>query len=223
MEEGRNIYKNLKKTIIFLLSCNAGEIVAIFTAILMGVVPPLRPTHILWVNLVTDTFPALAREMDGKDPGVMNMPPRDPKESLFAGGTGINIVLNGLLIGALTLGIYFLGRMWYPRQLLHAQTLSSAILSFSQLFHAFNLRHEKKSILQLGVFSNPYVVGALLMGILLQVLIIMTPGLAGFFKVVPLPLSDWLWVIGFSVAPVVLNEIVKLFLRAFSAGKKQPG
>jgi Ca2+-transporting ATPase len=213
VEEGRNIFNNLKKTITFLLSCNAGEIVAIFVAILFGWVPPLRPTHILWVNLITDTFPALALGVEPPDPDVMGKSPRSPEESLFAGGTGRNILFNGLLIGALTLGIYYLGRIRYPGDLLHAQTLAFGVLSFSQLFHAFNLRHSRRSIFSLGVASNPYVLAALFTGIFLQIFIISTPGVSGFFKVVPLSLQDWLIVFGFSVVPVAVNELVKIFIR----------
>ena len=218
VEEGRNIFNNLKKTITFLLSCNAGEIVAIFTAILFGWPPPLRPTHILWVNLITDTFPALALGVEPPDPDVMEQPPRNPKESLFAGGTGKQIILNGLLIGALTLGIYSLGRVLYPENLVRAQTLAFGVLSFAQLFHAFNLRHNRKSIFTLGVAGNPYVFAALATGIFLQIFIISTPGVSGFFKVVPLSLFDWMIVFAFSLVPIAVNELVKIFLRAVKKG-----
>lgn len=219
VEEGRNIFQNIKKTITFLLSCNAGEIVAIFTAILFGWVPPLRPIHILWVNLITDTFPALALGVDPGDPGIMERQPRPPGESLFARGTGKNILFNGLLIGAITLISYFLGRRIYPGSLVHAQTMAFAVLSFSQLFHAFNLRHGTRSIFGVGLLTNLYLIGALFIGVALQVIVISVPVIAGVFKVTALSLSDWGIVLAFAVSPVFFNEIVKIFLRAFRRRK----
>ena len=211
--EGRNIYANIKKAIHFLLSCNAGEIVAIFGSIIVGWAPPLLPIHILWVNLVTDVLPALALGMDPGDPNVLDEKPRDPKESLFAHGGGRFMVLNGLLIGLLTIGIYRLGIHLYPVAEgydMHAQTLAFAVLALSQLFHAFNLRHRTKSIFRIGVFTNPWLVGALVAGALLQCGVICIPVIAGVFKVTVLSLRDWGLVLLFAIAPLVLNELVKL-------------
>lgn len=221
VEEGRNIFQNIKKTITFLLSCNAGEIVAIFTAILFGWVPPLRPIHILWVNLITDTFPALALGVDPGDPNMMEREPRPPDESLFARGTGKNILFNGILIGALTLLSYFFGRRIYPGSLMHAQTMAFAVLSFSQLFHAFNLRHQTRSIFGVGLFTNMYLIGALFFGIALQVLVISVPVIAGVFKVTALSLSDWGIVLAFAVTPVFFNEIAKMVIRAFRKRRRK--
>ena len=112
IEEGRNIFTNIKKTIIFLLSCNIGEIIALFLAILLGWATPLRPIHILWVNLITDTLPALALGVDPGDPDVMKYKPRNPKDSLFK-GEALNLLLNGLLIGILTLTAFIVGVKYY--------------------------------------------------------------------------------------------------------------
>jgi Ca2+-transporting ATPase len=213
VEEGRNIYRNIKKTITFLLSCNAGEIVAVFTAMVAGWASPLKPIHILWVNLITDTFPALSLGVDPGDPEVMKNKPRDPKESLFAGGTAVSVVLNGLIIGGLTLGIYILAKRMYPDSLIHAQTMAFAALSFSQLFHAFDLRHRRLSIFQMGLLTNKALLGSLGLGAFLQVAIITLPGVSDVFSLLPLSLNDWLIVLGFAVSPVVFNELGKLFLR----------
>jgi Ca2+-transporting ATPase len=211
--EGRNIYANIKKAILFLLSCNAGEILAIFGSIVVGWVPPLLPIHILWVNLVTDVLPALALGVDPGDPDVLKDRPRNPKESLFANG-GFRFMLgNGLLIGLLTMGIYRLGYRLYPVAdgvNVHAQTMAFAVLSLSQLFHAFNLRHPKRSIFRIGFFSNPCLVGALVAGAMLQCGVICVPFIAGIFKVTGLSLRDWAVVLLFSVAPLVVNEVGKL-------------
>ena len=122
IEEGRNIFSNIKKSIIFLLSCNLGEIFALFIAILLGWDAPLRPIHILWVNLITDTLPALSLGVDPGDKNVMDNKPRDPKESLFK-HEGVFMVVNGIFIGALTLLAYQIGLHKYG-SVVHAQTMA---------------------------------------------------------------------------------------------------
>ncbi|MBA7681657.1 Calcium-transporting ATPase 1 [subsurface metagenome] len=216
IEEGRNIYNNIKKSVLFLLSCNAGEIIAIFTSILIGWPTPLIPIHILWVNLVTDTLPALSLGVEPGDPDVLREPPRAPRESLFARGGGSNVIGNGTLIGLLTLIAYRIGFTWYEGSLIHARTMAFAVLSLSQLFHVFNMRHEIKSVFQIGFFTNLFLIGAVVFGILLQVSVISIPSIARVFKVVGLSRMDWLAVLLLSVLPVVLNEPVKLFRKALS-------
>lgn len=216
--EGRNIYANIRKAILFLLSCNAGEIIAIFGAICVGWVPPLLPIHILWVNLITDVLPALALGMDPGDPDVMKEKPRNPNESLFANGGAKFTILNGLLIGLLTLAAYQIGEAMHPMAdpgavNAHAQTMAFIVLSVSELVHAFNLRHRDRSIFQIGVFSNLYLVGALVAGVILQNAVVLIPGIAKIFKVTPLSWTDWGIVCLFALLPLTLNEIAKLFRR----------
>lgn len=230
IKEGRNIFTNIKKTIIFLLSCNIGEIIALFLAILLGWATPLRPIHILWVNLITDTLPALALGVDPGDPDVMKYKPRNPKDSLFKGAT-LNLLLNGLLIGILTLTAFIVGVKYYtgatnlfplfPENisedaLRHAQTMAFVVLSVSQLVHSLNMRNEKKSIFQIGLFSNKYLIGAIVFGILLQDFIITIPLLANVFGVHDLSLMDWGFVTILSLIPLLINEIVKIFKRGSS-------
>lgn len=212
--EGRNIYNNIKKAILFLLSCNTGEIFAIFTAILCGFTPPLKPIHILWVNLITDTLPALSLGMDPGDPNVMDEKPRKANESLFAGGAGLFVILNGILIGGLTLLAYFIGLKTYKGSIVHAQTMAFVVLSVSQLFHAFNLRHPKKSIFTIGFFTNKFLVLSLFIGVFLQDIVITVPAIASTFKVYNLNMRDWMFVGLLSIVPLVINEIVKIVLRA---------
>ncbi|WP_282804533.1 cation-translocating P-type ATPase [Clostridium tetani] len=231
VKEGRNIFNNIKKSIIFLLSCNIGEIISLFFAILLGWPAPLRPIHLLWVNLITDTLPALSLGIDPGDPDVMDEKPRDPKASLFAGGTGTFLILNGLLIGFLTLAAFIVGVKVYTNSttlfplipedvskeaLTHAQTMAFVVLSVSQLFHSLNLRHPKKSIFQLGIFTNKYLIGAIIFGIVLQDIVITIPFLANIFKVYDLLLKDWLLVGILSIIPLIVNEIAKIFIRARS-------
>lgn len=214
IEEGRNIYNNIKKSIMFLLSCNLGEIIALFFAILLSWATPLRPIHILWVNLITDTLPALSLGVDPGDKNVMDNKPRDPKESLFAKGAGVSLVLNGILIGVLTLIAFKIGEHTYGVGTNHAQTMAFVVLSVSQLFHSLNMRHPEKSIFQLGLFSNKYLILSIIAGIFLQNIVITVPALASVFKVYPLTFNDWLFVGALSIMPLVLNEIAKVFIRA---------
>ncbi|MGO5074007.1 calcium-transporting P-type ATPase, PMR1-type [Clostridium sporogenes] len=211
IKEGRNIYNNIKKSIVFLLSCNLGEIIALFIGILLGWPAPLRPIHLLWVNLITDSLPALSLGIDPGDPDIMDENPRNPKESLFAGGAGISLILNGLLIGVLTLVAFEVGRIRYSDSLMHAQTMAFVVLSVSQLFHSFNMRHPKKSIFQLGLFTNKYLFASVIFGIFLQDMVITIPFLASIFKVFDLTMQDWIFVCVLSIIPLIVNEIVKFF------------
>lgn len=224
VEEGRNIYRNIKKSILFLLSCNFGEIIALFLAILLGWATPLRPIHILWVNLITDTLPALSLGVDPEDPDVMKEKPRHAKESLFSGSVPF-LIFNGVIIGLLTLIAFIAGAKFYtgdtnlfplfPERidddaLLHAQTMAFVVLSFSQLVHSFNLRSRTKSIFSIGIFTNKYLVFSLLIGVLMQVCIISIPPLANIFGLHALTMRDWGFVLLLSIIPLVVNEIIKL-------------
>ena len=223
IEEGRNIYNNIKKAVVFLLSCNLGEVVAIFTSILFFWPVPLLPTQILWINLITDSLPAIALGVDPGDSDVMRQKPRDPRESFFAGGTGIGAVMGGTAIGILTLAAFYLGLAEFgysmgsgdiPEEVLtNARTMSFVVLAASQLFYSLAMRNSTKSIFQIGLFSNRYLVGAIITGFILQLAVISIPFLADAFNVTNLNLHDWGIVFALSLVPLVLNELAKLFLR----------
>lgn len=219
VEEGRNIFNNIKKSILFLLSCNLGEVVALFFAILFNWATPLLPIHILWVNLITDSFPALSLGVDPGDESVMDKNPRNPKESLFSGRMGKLLVINGVLIGVTTLFAFKLGENLYPDSLRHAQTMAFVVLSVSQLFFSFAMRNETKSLFQVGIFKNKWLIGSLILGIVLQFLVISIPFVASIFKVYSLTLKDWIMVIGISLIPFVINEIIKIFFRSNDKNK----
>lgn len=210
VEEGRNIYTNIRKSIIFLLSCNLGEIVTLFIAILFNLAPPLLPIHILWVNLITDSFPALSLGVDPKDSSVMKYPPRDPKESLFAEHMGLFLGINGILIGGVTLAAFLLGERLYPGSLVHAQTLAFVVLSFSQLFFSLSMRNRERTLFNIGVFKNKYLLLSILLGICIQLLIIIIPFFANVFNVFILSARDWGLVICISFLPFILNELFKV-------------
>lgn len=224
IEEGRNIYNNIKKAVIFLLSCNLGEIIAIFVSVLFSFAIPLLPTQILWVNLVTDTLPAISLGVDPGDDEVMKKKPRDPKESFFAHGAGIRAVIGGLLIGGLTLLAFTIGlsergsslreSMNAPEDVIvYARTMAFVVLATSQLFYSLTMRNESKSIFQVGFFKNKYLILSIIAGVVLQFGVISIPFFANAFKVHALPLNDWLIVFGLSLLPLIANEIIKIFIR----------
>lgn len=209
VEEGRNIYNNIEKSIFFLLSCNAGEIFSLFLAVVLGWDTPLKPIHILWVNLITDTLPALSLGVEPNDPEVMKEQPRSPKSGLFDNGKRIMLILNGMLIGGLTLIAFATGKYFYPGSLMHAQTMAFVVLSVSQLFYSLSTRHLSKPIFKIGFFKNKYIIISLIAGIFLQDIVITVPFLSRVFKVYPLALRDWAYVGMLSIMPLVINEIAK--------------
>ncbi|CUP21908.1 ATPase P [Clostridium baratii] len=213
VEEGRNIYTNIKKAITFLLSCNFGEIIALFVAILLNWAAPLLPIHILWVNLITDSFPALSLGVDPSDKGVMDDPPRSPKEKIFNKENTFILILNGIIIGAVTLIAFQVGLNYYNDSLIHAQTMAFVVLSVSQLFLSLSMRSLRKSVFKVGIFKNKYLLLSILLGIALQIIIISVPFLASVFKVYPLNIGDFEFVFLISLVPFAINEIVKLFIK----------
>ncbi|MGG7097058.1 calcium-translocating P-type ATPase, PMCA-type [Clostridium sardiniense] len=215
VEEGRNIYSNIKKSITFLLSGNFGEVIALFVAIVLNWAAPLQPIHILWVNLITDSFPALALGVDPGDEGVMEDPPRNPKESIFTKDTIFTLILNGLTVGITTLIAFKAGLKYYSDSIVHAQTMAFVVLSISQLFLSFSLRDSKKSIFKVGILKNKALLFSLILGVVLQILIISVPFLSSVFKTYPLSFGDFEFVFLISLVPLVINEISKLILGIF--------
>jgi len=223
VEAGRNIYNNIKKAVIFLLSCNLGEVITIMSSILFGWVIPLLPTQILWINLVTDTLPALALGVDLPGRNVMKEKPRLPSESFFAGGAAVRAVVGGLLIGALTLTAFVLGLREHgfapgakntPEAVItYARTMAFVVLAVSQLLYSFSLRSREHSIFRVGLLSNRYLAGAVVVGILLQLMVISIPPLAGAFKLHSISGTDWLLVFGLSLLPLAFNEVLKPLTR----------
>ncbi len=222
IEEGRNIYNNIKKAVIFLLSCNLGEVITIFISILFSWPIPLLPTQILWINLITDSLPAIALGVDPGDKDVMKSKPRNPKESFFAHGAGVRSVIGGVLIGILTLtafvwGVnergYSVGSSIPEDVITYARTMSFVVLAASQLFYSLSMRNATKSIFQIGLFTNMKLIAAIIVGFILQFAVISIPPLANAFGVHNLPLNDWLVVIIFALIPLCVNEIIKFFAR----------
>ncbi len=223
IKEGRHIYSNIKKSVIFLLSCNLGEVIAVFLSVLFFWPVPLMPTQILWINLITDTLPAIALGIDPGDKDVMRHKPRDPKESFFAHGAAFRSILGGTLIGLLTLGAFYFGLNEHgyalsdqniPESVMtYARTMAFVVLAASQLFYSLTMRHSVKSIFQVGLFTNMPLIGAIVVGLALQLGVISIPFMATAFKVHMLSLYDWGLVFLFALVPLMVNEFIKLISR----------
>lgn len=210
VEEGRKVYANIRKTIQYLLSANLGEVLTLFIATLVGW-KILFPIHILWINLVTDTLPALALGMEKSEPDIMKQQPRKASESVFSNGIGFGIIYQGILEAGLTLFAYWWGHTHYEESI--AVTMAFATLGLIQLTHAFNVRSNKKSMFSIGVFSNKYLNGAALLSGLLVILVILVPFMNDLFNVVHLNGQQWLVVTVCALAIIPIVEIVKLIQR----------
>ena len=225
VKEGRNIYNNIKKTIMFLLSCNLGEVISIFVATLFAFPTPLVATQLLWINLVTDTLPAISLGLDPGNDDVMNENPRPVSESFFAKGAGLRAIIGGTLIGVFTLLAFIIGliekdittisamRMASDEALIHARTMSFIVLTVSQLFYAYTMRVDNVSTFKIGIFKNKYLNISVIIGLVLQMLLINTTGVAKIFNVQSLNISDWDIVIIFALIPFVINELIKTFVK----------
>ena len=208
VEEGRNIYNNIRKTILFLLSCNLGELFTLFTAIVLNWPIPLRPIHILWINLVTDTLPALFLGVDPRGKDVMKEKPRSRDESIFGKGGLTYLILNGAFIGSITLIAFTYGLK--GGSLIYGQTMAFLVLSISQLFHSINNRNLRQSIFKAGIFKNRFLIYSIVLGIASQAIIVQVPIFNKIFGTAPLALMDWIIVIAFSLSTILANEIGKM-------------
>ena len=210
VREGRGIYDNIRKAVHFLLSSNIGEILTIFVAMLLGWVAPLLPIQLLWVNLVTDSLPAIALGMEPAEENIMERPPRKNTGSLFGDGLGGRILLEGVMIGVLALLAFGIGHVYFDQENGYAvgRTMAFAVLSLSQLVHAFNMRGEG-SLGKLPFCSNKWLLMAFVVGATLQCVVIMMPPLAGIFQVVPLNGEQWLLTAALALAPLPLVELEK--------------
>jgi Ca2+-transporting ATPase len=212
VREGRTIYANILKAIRFLLSCNIGELVTVLVAILAGLGRPLTAIQILWTNLVTDSLPALALGMEPPEPGVMSRPPRPAGEGVFAGGRGLVILAEGVMIGGLTLAGYLITLNGSGSRA-EADTVAFLTLCLSQLVHAFNARSDKASLYRIGLFSNRAMILAFIVSAGLLFTVALVPPLMRIFDVVPLPASGWRLVGILSIAPHFIIEAGKIISR----------
>ena len=213
IEQGRIIYSNIRKFVYFLLACNAGEILIIFGAMLLGLPIPLRPVHLLWLNLVSDGAPALALGMEKGDPDIMKHPPRPSKEPVINRDMAIGIGVVAVVDAIAILAVFYLALQRYPGHLEAAQTVAFVTLCVSELIRAFTARSEYQSIFSIGVFTNRWMVWAVAASFVLVLMVVYVPFLRPFFDTVPLTLDDWLFMLPFFFASPIAMEIVKLYFR----------
>lgn len=211
VEEGRTIYDNIRKFIRYLLSCNLGEVLTMFLASLFYLPTPMLPIQILFVNLATDGLPAIALGVDPADKDIMNQQPRDKKEGVFARGLTEKILVRGCLIGICTL-LSFIGGMYYGMSLETCRTMALATLVMSQLFHVFECRSERHSIFEIKLFSNPYLVLAVLSSVIMLLSIIYVPFLRQIFHTTALGINNWLLVLFCSSVIFFINSVY-LFIK----------
>lgn len=217
VEEGRRIYDNILKAVQYLLSSNIGEIIVLFVATMFGwFAEPLLPIHILWINLVTDSLPALALSVDPAEKDIMKRKARKDK-NIFSKGMTFRVIYQGIMVGVLTLLAFCIGcrfdfaSLANPEVAMTAQTMAFAVLAMSELVHAYNVRSNKESIFKIKLKTNMVLVLATLVSLLLMVVVLGVPVLQGMFEVTELSITNWAWVILLSLAPLTIVEILKLF------------
>ncbi|MBQ4325025.1 MAG: cation-translocating P-type ATPase [Clostridia bacterium] len=225
-EEGRRIYDNIRRAIRFLLSSNMAEVIAVFVATMLGFTI-LRPTHLLWINLITDSFPARALGMEHAESNIMHRPPRDKKEGILSGGLGTDVVYQGVMVGILTLAAYFIGHLM--EVVLHGGGLSTywatwqdspdgvtmafLTMSMAEIFHSYNMRSERGSIF--GIKShNKYLFAAMAFSFVMTAAVIYVPFLRDMFKFTSIDFVEYAVAIGIALLVIPTVEIVKVFQRA---------
>lgn len=206
VKQGRNIFDNIKKAIHFLIATNIGEIVAIFMGLLLGMESPLLAIQLLWVNLVTDSFPAIALGLERPEPDIMNRLPRNPKKSIFADGLWGKIIVEGIMIGMLTLLSFSIGIKFYGIEV--ARTMAFLSLGLLELVHSLNIKSDE-SIFKCSPFENKYLIGAFILGAILQISVVIIKPIADIFQLVALNKEQWIITTLISISPIIIIEIQK--------------
>ena len=223
VEEGRRIYDNIRKAIQFLLGSNMSEVLSIFFATLLGFTI-LEPVHLLWINLITDCFPALALGTEKAEADLMSRPPRSPKDGVFAGGVGFDVAYQGLLVTILTMAAYFIGHymeagVWEIVNSADGMTMAFLTMSMAEIFHAFNMRSQRHSIFALKS-QNVFLWLAGGLSLLLTTVVLYVPFLANAFDFQPISLAEYAVAMGLAACIIPLVELVKWIQRGLSRSKK---
>lgn len=216
VEEGRRIYDNIRKAIQFLLSSNLSEVISIFVATMLGFIV-LKPAHLLWINLITDAFPALALGMEEPASDIMNRPPRKKDESIFAGGLGFDAVYQGLIVAVLTLAAYFIGYYmeageWAFVNSADGMTMAFLTMSLAEVFHSFNMRSQRHSVFSLHK-HNKYLYGAMVLSLILTAIVIYVPFLSNAFGFETISFAEYMVSMGLALSIIPIVEAVKYFQR----------
>lgn len=216
VEEGRIIYSNIIKSIHFLLSCNIGEILALFIATILNWFQLLMPVHILWINLVTDSLPAIALSLERGERDIMQRPPRDPKENIMSWPMLINVLWQGAVISIAALVAFRIGSL-----VDHAtgMTMAFLVLGLSQLMHSINMRSREKSILSMKWSDNPLMIPMLSLSALMQLIVVLFPFIRGIFKLTSLDAMHWFYTIVLALLPIAAVELWKLMIRFMNSTK----
>ena len=206
VKQGRNIYDNIRKAIHFLIATNIGEIVTIFMGLVLGLKSPLLAIQLLWINLVTDSFPAIALGLESAEKDIMNRQPIDKRKGIFADGLWNKIIVEGIMIGMLTLIAFSIGNKYYGLEV--ARTMAFLTMGFLELIHSINIKSEK-SIFEVGIFENKYLIGSIILGILIQIIVVLIPPVANIFELTELNQTQWLITIVISILPIPIMELQK--------------
>lgn len=215
VKQGRNIFDNIQKAVHFLIATNIGEIVAIFIGLLLGIKSPLLAIQLLWVNLVTDSLPAIALGLEKPEKDIMNRLPRNPKKTLFADGLWWQIIIEGCMIGMLTLLAFSIGMKLYGIKV--GRTMAFLSLGLLELVHSMNIK-SKDSIFRENLFENKYLIGSILLGAFLQIIVVAIKPISTIFKLVPLNSLQWMCTIIISFLPIIIIEAQKK-LNDYKCGK----
>ncbi|MDY7042565.1 MAG: cation transporting ATPase C-terminal domain-containing protein, partial [Chloroflexota bacterium] len=222
VEEGRIIYSNIRKFVYYLLSCNVGEIMILFLAMLAGMPVPLTAVQLLVLNLVTDGAPALALGVEKGDPDIMDQPPRPVDEPIINRVMVWGIAVQTVAITTATLTAFIIGLNWYPNQLNIARTMAFATLSVSELLRAYTSRSERYPLLKIGVLSNKWMQGAVLLSLVIVLAIIYVPVLDPIFDTAFLGLREWAVMLPLIFLPAIAAEIYKAVLTSRARQRMTP-
>lgn len=216
VKQGRNIYDNIRKAIHFLIATNIGEIVTIFLGLVLGLKSPLLAIQLLWINLVTDSLPAIALGLEPAEKDIMSRKPINSRKGIFSDGLWSKIIIEGIMIGMFTLLAFSIGNKYYGLEV--ARTMAFMAIGLLELIHSFNIKSEK-SIFEVGILENKYLLGSLILGILVQTIVVIIPNIANIFELVPLNKAQWIITIAISIMPIPIIELQKKINKINSRGK----
>ena len=206
VKQGRNIYDNIKKAIHFLIATNIGEIVTIFMGLILGFKSPLLAIQLLWINLVTDSFPAIAIGLEPPEKEIMSRKPIDSRKGIFTDGLWNKIIIEGIMLGMLTLVAFSIGNKYYSLEV--GRTMAFVALGALELVHSFNIKSDE-SIFKVGIFENKFLIGSFILGIFVQTIVVLVPTFANIFNLVALNNTQWLIVAVISLLPIPIMELQK--------------
>lgn len=206
VKQGRNIYDNIKKAIHFLIATNIGEIVTIFMGLVLGLKSPLLAIQLLWINLVTDSLPAIAIGLEPADKDIMHRKPVSRQKGIFSDGLWNKIVVEGIMIGMLTLVAFSLGNKFFGLEV--GRTMAFLSMGLLELVHSFNIKSEQ-SIFKIGILENKFLIGSFVLGTIVQISVVLIPALANIFQLVPLSQTQWIITIIISLLPIPIMELQK--------------